>query len=305
MNVRIIRTGVLAALAVFSFGSVAAAQDWESGDTGAWQQPPPDQQQQQPPPDQQQQQQQQWGQQQQPQQQGWQQQQQQQQQGWQQQQEQPPGWGEQGAAEEEDGASDHSTVVGNFGVGFFGVTTLPIGTLFDDGMGGAAVRISAPTVGIRYWFSESLGLDATLGIGYLNNRAESGDTILEDLSAFGFAVHAGLPVVFMHEQHYKFLLIPEATLGISDGSSGDVLLKGMMFEIGARLGAEIHFGFIDVPQLSLQGTIGAHLSYESTVLDVDPDLPTTDSSALTFGTSVQAEPWDIFVGAITAIYYFR
>lgn len=310
MRIRMHGLGVIAALAVFSFGSVAAAQDWESGDTGAWQQPPPEQPQQQPPP-QQPPPQQQWGQPQPPPQ-GWQ---QPAQQGWQQppqQQEPPPGWGQTGAAEDDENEpSDHSTVVGHFGVGFFGVADLPVGTLFDT-MGEPAVRVPAPTVGVRYWLSDSLGLDATIGIGYLSNRAEMGDTILEDLSAIGFALHAGLPVVFMHEQHYKFLFTPEATFGITSGSTApmtpggnDILLSGLLFELGARIGAEIHFGFIDVPQLALQGSIGAQLRFESTVLDVDPNAPTVDSSQLTFGTSVQGDPWDIFVGSITAIYYLR
>lgn len=293
MNVRTsFKTLIAASALALSLPSIAGAQwDPEGGDTGQWQPPQQGQQQQQQP-----QQGQQWQQQQQPQQQQWQQ---------QQPVEQPPpvqATGDVDVDDEDDGATDHSRVVGHVGVGFFGVTSVPVGSLFGGG-GMEPIRVSAPTVGVRFWFSPMLGLDASIGIGLQNFRSDTGDMVNQDAQAFAFAAHVGLPISFAQGKHYKFLLLPEATVGVANGESGDVLLSGFLFQLGARIGAEIQFGFIDIPQLALQGTVGMHLNFESTVLDVDPNLPTTDESIFSIGTTVQEEPWDIFTGAITAIYY--
>ena len=304
MNVRTIFTGVLAALAVFSVGSLAAAQDWESGDTGSWGTPPPDQQQQQqqqqPPPDQQQ-----------PQQQGWQQQQQQQQPGWQQEQpagEQPPGWGEQGA--DDDGASDHSLVVGHMGVGFFGVS----GITLDD-----TFIIDAPTIGIRMWLSQALGLDLALGFGFTNVGGEvdspDGVASADLLEGLAFVLHAGLPIALWHHKHYKFLIAPELEVGFGNGTlfggtpNDDEEFSALVFNVGARAGAEIHFGFIDIPDLSLQASVGLHARYERRSREFafgdmrGSTIETVDAFRL--GTTVQNNPWNIFIANIAAIYYFR
>ena len=317
MKVRNKGFGVLAALVVSAFGSVAAAQDWESGDTGSWGTPPDQTQQQQTPPAQQQTppaQQQQWNQQQQPQQQGWQQQQgqQQQQAGWQQQQgEQPPGWGETppGGAEE-DGQSDHEMVVGHMGVGFFGVEGV---TLADD------FSISAPTIGIRMWLSESLGLDLALGFGFTNVGGEvdspDGVASADLLEGFAFALHAGIPLALWHHKHYKFLIVPEIEVGYGSGTlfgatpNDDEEFSGFFFGVGARAGAEVHFGFMGIPDLSLQGSVGLGFQFESRSREFafgDPrgsTIETVDQFRL--GTTVQNNPWNILIANIAAIYYFR
>lgn len=314
MNVRIKWTGAIAALAVFSFGSVAAAQDWESGDTGAWGSPPPDQEQQQqqeqPPAEQQQPQQQQWQQQQQPQQQGWQQQQQQQQPA---QQEQPPGWGETEAppaAGDDDGQTDHELVVGHMGVGFFGVQGV---SLSDD------FTINAPTIGIRYWLAETVGLDIGLGFGFAKLSAESdrpdGVTSADLLSGFALTVHGGLPLALWHGQHYKFLIVPELNIGFGSGTqfgatpNDDEEFSAFFVDVGARAGTEIQFGFIDIPDLALQASVGVNLHFESQSREHtfgDPRGSTIDTlSEFSFGTTVQNNPWNIFIANISAIYYFR
>lgn len=315
MFVRTIRTGVLAALAVLSFGSLAAAQDWESGDTGSWGTPADQQQQQQTTQQQQPPQQQGWQQQQQPQQQGWQQQQQPEQQQWQQQQagqEQPPGWGETppGAGADDDGRSDHELVVGHIGVGFFGVTGVP---LADD------FSVSAPTIGIRMWLGEGLGLDLALGFGFenLGGEVDSPDGVASaDIAeGFAFVIHGGLPLALFHHKHYKFLVVPELEFGFGSGTqfggtpNEDVEFRSLFFNIGARAGAEIHFGFIDIPDLSLQASVGLQVSYASNAREEgfgDPRGSTiTTLDTFRLGTTVQNNPWNIFIANIAAIYYFR
>ncbi len=59
--------------------------------------------------------------------------------------------------------SDHAGVVGHLGVGFMGVQNLPVATI--DGSGIGIDQVNAPSVGLRYWLSETLGLDVAVGFG--------------------------------------------------------------------------------------------------------------------------------------------
>jgi hypothetical protein len=173
--------------------------------------------------------------------------------------------------------------------------------------------VSAPTLGVRYWLQDWLGIEAALGIGI-----ESSGTTLEDddgsattngPSLFALALHGAVPLVFAASHHFAFEVIPELNIGFATGgiddespANNDVDVSGVLLEIGARVGAEIQFGFIDIPQLALQATVGLHLRYEGRSQSVgDTD---TSNHFFRFGTSIQGEPWDIFQGNISAIYYF-
>jgi hypothetical protein len=313
---------------MLSVGSVANAQwDPEGGDN--WQAPPPDQtqqqqqQQQQPPPDQQQQ--------------GWQQQQTQQTQTQQtqtQQEEQPPGWGQGGeetppASERPAaGGDDHATnAVGHLAVTWLGLQTVafPGDTLAVPGMptpgtpaGPPIAALNLPTIGIRYWLSEMVGLDIGLGFHFSTGAHDGEDlrvpgsyTPVDDPQTTAFMLHGGLPLALYHDGHYKFVLIPELDLGFATGNNGaSKNLTGFTFRVGARIGSEIHFGFMGIPQLALQATVGLHLQYDSASTD---DCPTGDCGASNVVTSANLfrirtlefeEPWNIIAGNIAALYYF-
>jgi len=310
---------VLAAFAVLAITSTAAAQNPELGDTGqTWQQPADTTGQQQ------QGQQGQWGQQQQqPQQQQWGQQQQGGQWGQQQQQQQPPAQTEEqppaAAADDDDedeGQDDHEKVVGHLGVGYFGLIGVPLGAPHPI-TGTSTITVEAPTIGIRFWLAEAIGLDIALGFGSVSGNVDVDTPAGSDSQplnqGLAFALHTGLPIALFHAQHYKFLITPELRIGVATGidyddsaipgsDPNDADLAGFLLHLGARAGAEIHFGFIDVPQLSLQASVGAGLEYESvTTSDQTTDVVV---STLGLGTTVQNDPWNIFIADIAAIYYF-
>lgn len=216
------------------------------------------------------------------------------------------------------GSSDHAAVVGRFGVGFFGVAALP--TVL---CGNAAAidptcamttesTLSAPTIGARYWLSEGLGIEAAIGL-----NVSSGDNGGLSSSAFGFALHGGVPLALAHTGSFVFEVVPQLNFGITSGSFESTMpvavksdVSGLLFEIGAEVGAEIHFGFIGLPQLSLQGTIGLMLRNVSrtVTLPVSVNGVTTniesEKSELTVATTVENAPWELFTQSITAIYYF-
>ncbi len=324
-------TAILTALAVLAIGAPASAQNWGDPEGGDWgtdqnnQQQQTDQNQQQQTqqtdPNQQQTQQTQTN--------TWQTQQnqqtQQQQQTYQQQpqgNEQPPAWGGgEEPVEGDEGATgdDHMDVaVGHLGVGFLGLASVPVGATFA----GLAepVAVSAPTIGVRYWLSEMIGLDVGIGFGFTQNSAtlDSPDVLVSGNTsqAFALSVHGGLPIAIFHAKHYKFNIIPELNLGYGTGTlfgatpNDDIELSGFALDVGARAACEIHFGFIGIPELALQAGVGLSLKFSSRNSEHtfgDPRGSTINSeSSLDLGTRYNFdEPWDIFIGSLTALYYFR
>ncbi|HEY3500380.1 MAG TPA: hypothetical protein VGK73_37065, partial [Polyangiaceae bacterium] len=132
----------------------------------------------------------------------------------------------------------------------------------------------------------------------------------------GFNIHGGVPLALASAGHFTFEVVPELNVGFGSFSTdpngedeGDVSMSGFHLDVGARVGAEIHFGFIQLPQLALQGSVGLQLAIDngkttnSTPVDPDPDVEVS-SRRTAFQTTVGNNPWDIFTGNISALYYF-
>jgi hypothetical protein len=227
------------------------------------------------------------------------------------------------APEADDGLTDHERVVGKFAVGYLGLTSLPIG---DGGVTAVTQgSLSTPVIGVRYWFAEAIGLDLGLGfaLGTGSRQVEQNNvtTTIDLPAAMGFALHAGVPIAFAHAKHYKFLVIPELNVGLTTRTvraqgippgapvPPDVHHSGFRLDVGGRIGSEVHFGFIGVPQLSLQATVGLafnHLAWRNSQ-DAGPGVASPQASSVTatgIGTTVQSDPWALFVNNISALYYF-
>lgn len=214
-------------------------------------------------------------------------------------------------ADADDGVSDHEKyAVGHLAVGYMGLNAIPIAEA-----NGNAGTINAPVIGVRYWFNERFGLDVGLGLGWTGGSSETknGDTTTttDQAARFGLALHGGVPIAFASFKHYKFLVIPEVNLAFARSSvsptnpdNSDITLSGFQLDLGGRIGGEIHFGFIGVPQLSLQATVGAAFRYQSIGASSDTPSASQSASAWSFGTTVQSDPWALFTNNISALYYF-
>lgn len=208
--------------------------------------------------------------------------------------------------------TDHSLVVGHLGVGHFGILSIPYAAGLDGEIG---AQLTAPTIGARYWLDERIGIEAALGIGYASGSVttETGNvsTQVSQPSVFGLALHAGLPLVFATSSHFAFQLIPELNFGFASGGTSapgpggaDIDLSGVLLQLGARVGAEIQFGFIGIPQLALQATVGLHMTYTGISASNEMANTSVTRSDFAFGTTLQNTPWDIFRTNVAAIYYF-
>ena len=182
------------------------------------------------------------------------------------------------------GATDHGGVVGRFGVGFMGTRGLALGA--------AGATVEAPVIGLRYWLDERMGIDAGLGLRF------SGGS--DPIPSYNIAIaHFGVPFALAGSKHFSFQVVPEANLGYgTTHAGGGPTTKDFHFDLGARAGAEIQFGFIGIPELALQGGIGVGLNYDHF------STAGAGSHTLAFGTSVGDTPWQIFTGNIAALYYF-
>jgi hypothetical protein len=193
--------------------------------------------------------------------------------------------------------SDHDSVVNHFGVGYFGITNLPLGAGAPGGGGGGVTTssIAAPVIGARYWFAQKVGVDA--GIGFSDSHA-----------GWGVALHAGLPLALASAKHMTFELVPEATIAFAGNSASgqsaasDLTYSGFLLDLGARVGGEIQFGFIGIPQLALQASVGLSLQHKS--YGVSNASTSGSTGSTTFATTVGSDPWGIFTDTISALYYF-
>jgi hypothetical protein len=225
-------------------------------------------------------------------------------------------------AKKDDGITDHEKVVGKFGVMYFGVNQQPIG----GGTGATAngvtrASVQTPVIGMRYWFQERMGIDAGLGFNFFSsstsNKTGPTETDVDGPAVLAFQVHGGLPIAFAYGKHYKFLLVPELNFGYATQTDadqapqrtrGDIHRYGFRFDVGARVGTEIQFGFIGIPELALQASVGLNFRRQvwGSSQEAFNNNPATSSSQgqTDLGTTVQSDPWALFTNNISAIYYF-
>jgi hypothetical protein len=193
--------------------------------------------------------------------------------------------------------SDFDRVNPGIGFGWFGISDIPVG---------ADEVVSAPVIGIRWWMGQGLGpfrawgIDAGVGIGRtsVDPEGDAGDT-----TDTGLLLHAGLPLVLSANRHMAVQLIPEINIGLASGERGNLDVSGNRFDLGARAGAEVFFGFMGLPNLALDASVGFFLSRQGRSEEV-PGAGDAESTTWFFGTTKFNDPWDIFRANIGARYYF-
>jgi hypothetical protein len=208
------------------------------------------------------------------------------------------------------GASDHDQVVGRLAVGYLGRRTIGVGAGASAADFTPVLQVEAPVVGVRYWIDSMLGIDAGLGLAITGGGWEAdlpagdGDGDLD--SATAFLIHVGVPLSLASYDHFSFQVVPEANVGIGSGSAddGDTSYNGFQLDVGARAGAEIQFGFMGIPQLSLQGSVGLLFGLQSTKTDDDVADSTLTQNRTFLTTTVGDNPWNIFTSNVAALYYF-
>lgn len=218
------------------------------------------------------------------------------------------------------GGSDHDAMAGHLALGYLGFMNIPVGAIGNPNSNVFATT-AAPIVGMRYWLNSGMGIDAGLGLtttfGSTKTEAAGLSTSVNATAPTGIGVHFGVPIALSAARHYAFEIIPEMNLAYAqqaisteaNNNGGALDLSGLHVDLGARAGAEIHFGFIGVPELSLVGSIGLRASINQGKTEQSPPPGTAGVTAkatdtrTVIETTVGNNPWDIFTGNISAFYY--
>ncbi|HTQ03975.1 MAG TPA: hypothetical protein VMI54_08960 [Polyangiaceae bacterium] len=214
------------------------------------------------------------------------------------------------------GTSDHDQMVGRLAVGYFGISDLGAGVAFD-GMGNPVRDTNAspygftgaaPVVGVRYWLDQMLGLDVGLGMSVVGGAVKNGNASAGRHPFTGVLLHGGVPLALASAEHFTFEIIPELNVGFAHSRNGNGQESdgGVHFDLGARAGAEVSFGFMHLPQLSLVGSVGLRFDTDSANTSVTAGAVTNKWSASRseFHTTVGPNPWSIFLNQVAALYYF-
>ncbi len=219
--------------------------------------------------------------------------------------------------------TDHDRFIGHLGVGYFGISQLPYASGGAAGGSLTTGTVSAPVVGVRYWFNRRFGLDVGAGLSlstFSNSQTPAPNPAPQNPpTIFGFALHGGVPIALASAKHFTFEIVPELTFGYATTSieqpnpAPNTSVHGLRLDVGGRVGGEINFGFIGLPQLALQGTVGLFVRYQNVGASQDAytaqngtNVPAASASngVFTLGTSVGSDPWAIFTDNISALYYF-
>lgn len=197
------------------------------------------------------------------------------------------------------GQTDHDRVVGRLGIGYLGSLDVPLG-------GTAGPTRPAHILGMRYWLGPGMGITAGLGFSNVSGSTTNGNTTVDSPAATAFAVKGGLPLALATSKHFAFVIEPQFVFGYATQTITQPNLTidntGQRFALGATAGAEIQFGFMGIPELSLVGSVG--LAFDTAGGKTKPSTGGESSyTATQISTFTLANPWDIFRGSIAAIYY--
>jgi hypothetical protein len=159
---------------------------------------------------------------------------------------------------------------------------------------------------VRYWVNPTVGVDFAVGFSWIGGSVDAGGMITDKDSVTGFLVQAGVPLALSTHRHVSFQVIPTVAFARGQTSLGTGMaaidFSGLRFDIGARSGFELFFGFIGIPELSLSATVGLQFELRRYTFETG-DVRQHDTTTA-FTTTVQSNPWEIFAGNVAARYYF-
>src|SRR5262249_34708130 len=107
------------------------------------------------------------------------------------------------------GSSDHDAMVGHLAVGYLGRRDVNLGVP----PGELPAPLSAPVVGVRYWLSDMLGIDAGLGFLAFGGSNEANGTSQDIQGYTAFILHGGVPLALANTGHFSFQIVPELNVG--------------------------------------------------------------------------------------------
>lgn len=171
-------------------------------------------------------------------------------------------------------------------------------------------RAPVPTIELRAWLGANRRVGIDLGFSYFESTADVGDTRMLELDAFYSRL--GVPVALTTLRHSTLELIPQVGYLGAGGRSELAAQALFQWDLALRLVAETHFGFIGLPEFSVQTGVG--MSYTRQVFRHRQRSPQGFPGS-PFGMNYRIVgsdigpfggdgPWDMFLGNLAVLYYF-
>jgi hypothetical protein len=227
---------------------------------------------------------------------------------------------------------------GRFGVGYFGTASNPSVSVFGlGGLGGlGALSVTSntltPLFGVRYWSPlpigplQSLGFELAVGIASSRSTLESQAgpmaVLIQTPSVLTYATHAAVVLPLVSTENVIISLAPEFRYANSTSTPRQIATplgaplqpRASVSEsssVSIRAAAEFFFGFIGLPNLSLEAMFRVSAIWTNLSADVflDSVLSSTMSNfvareGFNVNTSFVNGPVEILTSSVTAKYYF-
>lgn len=143
---------------------------------------------------------------------------------------------------------------------------------------------SLAEVGVKTWFTRKVGLDAGLGLFIGKPMGEDVDVQV------GFGLAAGVPFALGVYRHVTFFAGPELDFAFWHMSED---ANALLFGIKGKTGIEFHLGFIDIPRVSIVGSIAFGMRVFSA----------NDTSEIVVGNDQGFSLGSLFQTSIALAYY--
>ncbi len=143
---------------------------------------------------------------------------------------------------------------------------------------------SLAMVGVKTWFTRTVGLDAGLGLFIGKPLDDDADVQV------GFGLSAGVPFALGVYRHVTFFAGPELDFAFLHYAEDN---NHLLFGIKGKTGIEFHLGFIDIPRVSIIGSIAFGMRVYSA----------SDSTEIVVGTDQGFSLDSLFQTSIGLAYY--
>ena len=161
--------------------------------------------------------------------------------------------------------SDHDAVVGHWGIEArrfsgtpFPLTLSPLSACPQSTTIGVPCTTDMGAISVRYWKSRNMAWNG--GLAFVLGGGRQGSLALD--TYYGVGPIVGVSLLLGNWRHLAVSASPEASFVYFKPSGGNSTSTKLV-TLRAELEAELHFGFIDVPALSIGLTAGLVFAYES------------------------------------------
>jgi hypothetical protein len=167
-------------------------------------------------------------------------------------------------ADETPAVSDHDAVVGHLGIEARRFDSGPLPLALRPGFGCPAV-VTAPcevtmgAIGVRKWATRNFAWNGGLVLGAGGGR--DGTQALD--TYFGIGPIVGMTLLLGNWRHLAVGASPDLSFVWFRPGPGEVTQSTTMIALRAALEAELHFGFVGVPALSIGMLAGLGFRYQS------------------------------------------